>query len=405
MIVRLGRVRSKGHNSPMESATLQQAKRAMAAADFPQAESVLEHLVVGDPENIPAWLNLAAVKRQLERFEQAFDALRAVLRLDSRNFPALLMQASLLERLDRQTEAAEAYGIALAQAPLETSLDPVTLKALTHAREVNARHLTSMREFVRAQVAEVRADCGQAARRRLDAFIDTSLRLRRRYAQEPSDYWYPGLPVIEFYQRDEFPWIGEFEAATAAIQRELAEVLRADLESFNPYVHYPDHAPLDQWRELNHSPRWTSYNLYERGKPNVDRCQRAPLTAQAIAALPQPIIPGRSPCAMFSLLRPHTRIPAHSGVANFRLVVHLPLILPDDCGFRVGGEVREWQMGEAWVFDDTIEHEAWNDSDESRIICICDIWSPRLTEDERLAIACVVVASDEYRGVAPGQQI
>ena len=108
-----------------------------------------------------------------------------------------------------------------------------------------------------------------------------------------------------------------------------------------------------------------------------------------------------SPTANFSVLKPKTRIPPHTGVANFRLVTHLPLILPPSCGFRVGSETREWRIGEAWVFDDTIEHEAWNDSDETRVILICDIWNPRLSEDERRAIAAVIAATDTYNGTVP----
>ncbi len=137
--------------------------------------------------------------------------------------------------------------------------------------------------------------------------------------------------------------------------------------------------PLDQWRELNNSPRWTSYEFYREGQPIEERFQRAPATVRAMQALPQAVVPLRSPCAMYSALQPRTRIPPHTGVANFRLVVHLPLVLPPGCGFRVGSETRAWRIGEAWVFDDTIEHEAWNDSDEPRYIFICDIWNPRLS--------------------------
>ena len=121
--------------------------------------------------------------------------------------------------------------------------------------------------------------------------------------------------------------------------------------------------PLDQWRELNHSPRWSAFHFYEKGQPIAERCSRAPATMAVLSRLPQAQVPLRSPSALFSVLQPHTRIPPHTGVANFRLVVHLPLIVPPGCGFRVGGETREWRIGEAWVFDDTIEHEAWNDSD------------------------------------------
>jgi len=107
----------------------------------------------------------------------------------------------------------------------------------------------------------------------------------------------------------------------------------------------------------------------------------------------QPQVPGASPNAMFSLLAPRTRIPPHTGVANTRLVCHLPLIVPPDCGFRVGQTTREWRVGEAFVFDDTIEHEAWNDSDELRVVLIIDLWPPALGPSDRAAIASVIGAS------------
>ena len=89
------------------------------------------------------------------------------------------------------------------------------------------------------------------------------------------------------------------------------------------------------------------------------------------------------PTAFFSVLRPRTHLPAHNGVTNSRAIIHLPLIVPEGCRFRVGGETREWRVGEAWAFDDTIEHEAWNDSDEPRVILILDAWNPLLTEAEK----------------------
>ncbi len=81
---------------------------------------------------------------------------------------------------------------------------------------------------------------------------------------------------------------------------------------------------------------------------------------------------------------PNTRIPPHHGVANTRLVCHLPLIVPEGCWFRVGAETRLWERGRAWVFDDTIEHEALNPSSALRVILIIDIWHPGLTPRSRL---------------------
>jgi aspartyl/asparaginyl beta-hydroxylase (cupin superfamily) len=381
------------------------AMQAMAAGDAKNAHAMLLEAIRRDAASVSLWLNLAIVRRQLDDLEGAFAALREVLKLDARNFAALLMQATLLERQGQAVAAATAYGVALAQAPPERFLDTPTLRAVEHARAVHARHVEELGRFIRDRATGTADRCTAAERRRLDAFIETTLRTRKRYQQEPSDFYYPGLPAIEFYDRQEFPWLPEFENATGSMQRELAAILVEDEPSFKPYIHYDDHLPLDQWRELNHSPRWSAFHFYHLGKPIEERCRRAPLTMAAVRKLPQAQVDLRSPTAIFSVLKPHTHIPPHHGVANFRLVVHLPLVLPEGCRFRVGGETREWRLGQGWVFDDTIEHEAWNDSDQTRIIFICDIWNPRLSEDERAAIRAVIAATDAFKGTVPPAHI
>jgi aspartate beta-hydroxylase len=383
----------------------QAAVQAMAAGDMKGAQALLVDALGRDRANIRLWLNLAVARRQLQDFDGAHEALREALTLDNRNFTALLMRAALLERQGRTVEAAGAYGIALVQAPPDAELDAPTRGAVARAREVHAKHVAELGRFVRDRAAPARDRLSAGERRRLESFIDTTLRTRRRFQQEPMEYYYPGLPAIEFYEREEFPWLPGFEAATGAIASELGRILVEDEGGFSPYIHYDDHLPLDQWRELNKSPRWSAFHFYDKGRPVAERCARAPEAMAAIRRLPQAEVSLRSPTAMFSVLQPKTRIPPHTGIANFRLVVHLPLVLPPACGFRVGGETREWRMGEAWVFDDTIEHEAWNDSGETRIILICDIWSPRLSEEERSAIGAVIAATDAFRGTPPAPQI
>jgi aspartyl/asparaginyl beta-hydroxylase (cupin superfamily) len=116
---------------------------------------------------------------------------------------------------------------------------------------------------------------------------------------------------------------------------------------------------------------------------------------------PQPEQPGRTPAAMFSLLKPRTRIPPHTGGSNVRLVVHVPLIIPEECGFRVGNETRQWVPGQAWVFDDTIDHEAWNMSDKLRVILMFDVWNPLLTPPERAMITALSAAMTEFAAGSP----
>jgi aspartyl/asparaginyl beta-hydroxylase (cupin superfamily) len=116
----------------------------------------------------------------------------------------------------------------------------------------------------------------------------------------------------------------------------------------------------------------------------------------ALAAIDQPAMARRSPNAMYSLLKPRTRIPPHTGITNTRLVVHLPLVVPEGCGFRVGSETRAWTVGRAWVFDDTIEHEAWNNSDAPRGVLIFDVWSPFLSEEERFCVTEVMDTLSQF---------
>jgi len=104
---------------------------------------------------------------------------------------------------------------------------------------------------------------------------------------------------------------------------------------------------------------------------------------------------------VFSLLRPGARIPPHTGFLNARLICHLPLIVPPDCTFRVGNETRTWREGEAWVFDDTIEHEAHNGSDQTRVILIFDVWRPEVSADERGSIAAMLEAIDAHGARQP----
>jgi aspartate beta-hydroxylase len=115
-------------------------------------------------------------------------------------------------------------------------------------------------------------------------------------------------------------------------------------------------------------------------------------------------IGGLCPNAMFSVLAPHTHIPPHHGETNARLVAHLPLIVPQGCRYRVGFEERQWTPGETLIFDDSIEHEARNDSDEIRVVLIFDVWNPLLEPAEQDMVRAMSRAAREFAdgGAEPG---
>ena len=106
------------------------------------------------------------------------------------------------------------------------------------------------------------------------------------------------------------------------------------------------------------------------------------------------------PTAVSSILEAKTHIPPHTGVHNTRLTVHLPLIIPPGCTFRAGGQKWPWELGKAIVFDDSIEHEVWNESDVPRAVLIFDIWSPFLTPAERDLMSVVTSGVGEYYGTS-----
>ncbi len=379
------------------------ALQQMRAGEPAQARAILGRAVAEHPRNLALWLNLAGACRALGDTTAAFDAVEGALRVEPRSFLALLMKASLLERQGSLREAGLAYGVALTQAPDPDALDSTARQALEHARSVHADYRQGLRQQLLEAVSDARALGRSAESRRIGSFIDHLVGTRRIFHQRPTTFFYPGLPSIEFYPRQDFPWLADIEAVSDAIRRDLLAVMSDDdlAARFGPYVDYPPGLPLDQWAELNRSPRWSAFYLFHDGAPTTGNADRCPATMAALALAPQPNVVRRSPAAMFSVLQPKTRIPPHTGVSNTRLVVHLPLILPPECRFRVGNETRVWREREAWVFDDTIEHEAWNDSDRPRTILIFDIWSPFLSDAERALIARVTAAADAFNGANP----
>ncbi|HEY2341038.1 MAG TPA: aspartyl/asparaginyl beta-hydroxylase domain-containing protein, partial [Steroidobacteraceae bacterium] len=271
--------------------------------------------------------------------------------------------------------------------------------ALAHARDVVGASRRELEQFLEQEIAPVRAQHAGVNQHRYEACRDLYLRKRRVYYSQPKQILFPYLPSIEFFPRQGFPWLDVLEAATDEIAAEALAALHEDRVGFKPYVDFPPGTPVDQWGPLNHSLDWSVYPLWHDAVPIPEHLQRCPKTAAVLAQLPLCDIPNYAPGAFFSVLTPRTRLPPHTGTTNTRSIVHLPLVVPEGCRFRVGADVRAWEKGKAWVFDDTIEHEAWNDSDQVRIILIFDIWNPLLTAAERDLVSALTIGIGRYYGV------
>jgi aspartyl/asparaginyl beta-hydroxylase (cupin superfamily) len=374
---------------PMSSSAIERnADRAAAAGDFATARAMLEQAVEAESASAALWLKLAAARRASGDPAAALAAVERGLALSPLDFSALLFRATLLDMLGDE-RAGKEFGHALAQAPPEDQIPASMKRAMQRARERWEGYQASVEAALLPHIPD---DLAGSERRRLERFVTNRSHRTRRFHQQPADFDYPELPEIEFHDRGNFPFLSELEAATDAIRAEFEQLIAAEAAEIVPYIQYPDHVPLMQWKELNASDKWQAIHLLKNGDKVESNARHCPKTMAILEGIPQPRIRGASPNAMFSLLAPQTHIPPHTGVANTRLVCHLPLIVPPDCGFRCGDSRREWTLGEAFVFDDTIEHEAWNDSNQLRVVLILDLWAPALTDAERAIITSMIEA-------------
>lgn len=383
----------------------ERARRLLTSGDAAAALGLLEQAVVLAPRHLPFWLSLAAALRTLGRHDAELNALERALVLDPTHLVVLLQKGALLDLMHKPRSAAAVYGHALQSLAPGTQL-PAPIEAhVQHAEKRVRENAITLAAVIDKHLGPLRSAEPKAAQIRFDRCLDRILGRRRIYVPEPSYMLFPYLRNYEFFDRELFPWLPAVEAATESIREELVVALSADQSGIEPYIAYKEGLPLRQWKELNHSRRWSAYFLWNQGRLEQAHLARCPHTAAVLAQVPQVDIPGRGPTAFFSILDAHTKIPAHTGVTNTRVTVHLPLIVPPGCAFRVGGETREWQVGTGWVFDDTIEHEAWNDSDAPRAILIFDIWNPELTLLERDLVREATLALAQYHeveGTVPG---
>src|SRR6188768_1904544 len=331
---------------------------AFRRGELARARELLERLVRADGRDPQQWVNLAVACQGLKDEAGEERAIKQALTVDASDLLALLMRGNLLERQGRSHDAARAYGAAATVAPALDRLHPDLRPSVSHAAAFKHRYDEECGAYLDAFLDATLREHSGADLRRFREAVDIMVGRKRRFDSQSVAFHYPRLAPIEFFDRGDFPWLDAVEAATPAIRDEFLAVLQAE-EGFAPYIAYPPDVPHNQWAELNNSPRWSAFHLYKMGERVEENAARCPRTMAVLDHVPQPDQPGRTPAAMYSLLKPATRIPPHTGVTNVRLVTHLPLVVPPGCGFRVGNDTREWIEGKAWVFDDTIEHEAW----------------------------------------------
>jgi aspartate beta-hydroxylase len=373
---------------------------ATGRRDLVSAEALFRRALEVAPDNPRVHFNLALVLQTQRQFDAALHHIEQCLAGAPRYLAGHLQRGLICESLGRKAAAVSSYlrALRLADARGPARLPGEVRRSLNHASAVVREQLA---DEIAAALAPLSARHGENRLRRvLDCADIFSGRRAADYAHprwRPRFMYLPGLPVKPVWEREDLPWLAAVEARTEVVRGELEGVLGSE-QGFAPYVDNPPGSrAAEEWKALNRSRDWSTFHFFRHGERIEENCRRCPETAAMLESLDQMRVPGYAPEAMFSVLKPHTRIQAHFGSVNGRLIVHLPLIVPPDCGaLRVAGEERGWTEGRCLVFDDSFEHEAWNDSDQTRIVLIFDTWNPDLSHAEREAFATLMQVAKRF---------
>lgn len=372
-------------NDPEKAAlerTAQAGIAALQAGDGKAARQAFETIVASGRATLQIWLWLAQACDMLDDRAAVMAHVARVVEIDPANPYALVMAGEAQTRSGNDRAAIAWYERAL-NAAQGRQLPPDLIARLNRAAAAREAAFARFEAEMMGALGDAGVDPANAGPRFAEALQIVSGR-SQPYLQQPTSFYYPRLPQIPFYDPADFAWTTQLAAALPAIRAE-AEAVMAQGAGIAPYVEADPDRP-NKGHALLSDARWGAFHLFRNGLPIADHAARCPATMAALAQAPLPRIAGTAPMALFSILAPHTHIPPHNGMLNTRLICHLPLIVPDGCRLRVGAETRDVRAGEVLLFDDSIEHEAWNDSDAPRAILLFEVWRPELTEAERQAL-------------------
>ncbi len=325
------------------------------------------------------------------KLAEAEAVLRTILAEAPQDLGALLLAGDVLHAGGQPGEAGRLYRFAIDRAEADPAAAAAYPAGLARARQRLGSYVSDHGDFIDALLPPP----GRSPR--FDASVDILLGRKRIYLQQPTRYYFPGLPQIEVYPRSAFPWAAALEAKTQVIREELLRVMAEDM-AFEPYLPADDGRQHLRSHRLVGNPDWSAFFLWKDGARVEANCARCPATAAAIEKVPLDHLPGQAPSVLFSLLKPGAHIPPHTGFVNTRLICHLPLLVPGPAWLRVGNTVHHWKEGELIIFDDSIEHEAKNESDGTRVVLLFDVWRPELTAQEQREIATLLGAISTRMG-------
>ena len=364
---------------------------ALQAGDFTTARSAFDRVTQSGTASAQAWLFLAQACEGQGDHAAMVQAAERVLGVDQLNPFALLMKGDAFARAGDDRAAVSFYRMAMrrsAELPsLPGDLGQRIERAKAWLEESEARFERQLTEVLTSRGVDKLPP-------RFAEALDIASGKQPVYLQQPTNFYFPGLPQAPWYDPAQFPWVAELEAAVPEMRAEIEAVL-ATQQGLEPYVQ-ADANRASRGHSLLNDARWSAFHLYKQGERVEENASRCPTIMRLLDLPPIPRIEKRSPMALISILRPGTHIPPHHGMLNTRLICHIPLIVPPGCRLRVGGQTRDVVEGRAMIFDDSFEHEAWNDGNSARAVLLFEIWRPELDDAERTALTAMYEAITGY---------
>ena len=431
-------------SASLPSDSRNEVERHLAAGDLRRAREISASLLGRDPSDIQAQVLHASVLMAGGDWRAAAELLAAPAAGGHAPYAITARYAICRAALGDPASAAPAFGKALAERPGDFALrlahgetldalgdgDAAVrayLRAICDAQErgrwlSDASTPPGLRERVKRAMQRVDegrrasfmhalephiATYGRDSLERVIEALDIHLGLQAAPArdprQQPKFFWMPSLPPTTFFDPKLFPWYEALEAQTAAIRDEALVRLR-ETSGLEPFLGKLDKAVEAEFLSGDeHSRAWDAFFFFRHGTRFDDRHAACPRTSAALDDVPLTRIRAHAPEVLYSVLAPRSHITAHHGVTNTRVVTHLPLQIPDgDCAIVVGGDTHRWRQGRCITFDDSMLHEAWNRTGETRVVMILDTWNPHLEEPERVALKDLVERIGDFNAAATG---
>ena len=383
--------------SPVEDNHFRPGIAALRASRADEARDHFQAAIDAGLATTKSWLGLTLASLVLGENRAAEASVDEVLTREPHNLRGLIIKGDLLLGRDEQRQAVSHYNLVMRLAATLADIPPQLQQDLVRiqGRLEQISKMFQSQLLDRLYAGGYRRDTASARfNRGLDMLMGAAEREddTSPFPQKPHAFYLPDMPYRPFYPNEELPWVKEVEAATDAIEAELSAFLATRAQAFAPYIHGGLELPGQTPDTLRDHDNWTAAFLIRDGVEDSEWSAACPTVSALMDTLPLTAIKGFSPSVLFSKLQPGAQIDPHTGLLNCRLICHLPLVVPAGCGLRVGDDRRDVVRGEVWAFDDSINHEAWNNSADDRIVLIFDVWHPDLTEQERRDITSLLEA-------------